>query len=403
LRAGLLAEYLASRGHTVTWWTSTFDHTQKTHHADVDTTMTLANGVVLEMMRGLGYRRNVSLQRIRDHRRVARTFTRNAVTAVRPDVILASFPTIELAGAAVRFGVEHGIPCVIDIRDLWPDLYYESIPRWLRGLAAPAIALFRAQARRVCRDAYAITGNARTFVDWGLRLAGRAGGANDRHFPFGYSAPEVTGARREKAVSYWEERGIRLGGAPIIGCYFGAIGHQSDFSCLLDAADLLMARDVKFRMVLCGAGERLNELRERSRGNPNVLFTGWIDQPEILALMEAAHLGIAPYWNHSGFVDNLPNKPIEYMAGGLAVVTCISGYLRQLIADQKCGFYYPSGDSEALADVFEQLSADRQALDLAKLNARRVFRENFDSEIVQAGITEYLQTIVHGVGTARAV
>jgi glycosyltransferase involved in cell wall biosynthesis len=124
-----------------------------------------------------------------------------------------------------------------------------------------------------------------------------------------------------------------------------------------------------------------------------VVFTGWIDQPEILALMELANIGLAPYWNHVGFVGNLPNKPIEYMAGGLAVVTCLSGYLHELIAREQCGFYYPAGDAGALARLVEQLSSDRGMLEQASQNARRVFSANFDADIVHAGISKYLESV----------
>jgi glycosyltransferase involved in cell wall biosynthesis len=399
MRAGLLANYLALHGHDVVWWTSTFDHMQKTHHFPDDTTVKLDSGVELRLLRSLGYRRNVSVRRMLDHHFVARSFERLAAQAPPPDVIMASYPTIDLAGAACRFGATHDIPCVIDIRDLWPDVYSELLPRWIRPLAAPAIALLRGQARSVCRDAFAITGNARSFVEWGLKLARRTARPTDRHFPFGYSVPRVAEARRDAARAYWEERGIRRGAAEVIGCYFGSIGHQSDFGCVVDAAGLLMRRGVKFRMILCGTGERLEELRERARGNPNLMFPGWIEQPEILALMEAAHFGIAPYWNHVGFIDNLPNKPIEYMAGGLAVVTCLPGYLRELITRENCGFHFPPGDAAALASLIEKLAADRASLESAAANARRVFEHNFDADIVQAGITEYLQEIVC---TARA-
>src|ERR1039457_4308343 len=39
LRMGTLAGFLAARGHTVTWWTSTFDHYRKRHRFDRDATV----------------------------------------------------------------------------------------------------------------------------------------------------------------------------------------------------------------------------------------------------------------------------------------------------------------------------------------------------------------------------
>jgi glycosyltransferase involved in cell wall biosynthesis len=393
LRAGLLARYLVAAGHEVTWWTSTFDHTSKLHLFDTDTAIRLPDGVQLQALRGPGYRRNVSLQRIRDHRIVAQAFTRQAELAPRPDVILASYPTIDLAAAAVNYGRTHNVPCVIDIRDLWPDLFNESLPGWSRIFAAPAIALLRRKARRVCRGASAITGNAPSFVEWGVRMAGRAVRAGDRHFPFGYERPRIAEERLARARAYWNERGIRRGTSQIVGCFFGAFSQQFEFASVLRAAQILARDGVDFRLVLCGTGERLEELRETARDNPNVMFPGWIEQPEIFALMELAHFGLAPYRDHVGFVDNLPNKPIEYMAGGLAVISSLSGYLKKFLAERGCGFSYPEGDAAALAGLIAALAADRPRLEAARLQARRTYEELFDADKVHESFLKYLQTM----------
>ena len=39
MRTGLLAEWLAGKGHEVTWWCSTFNHQSKTYRSDETTVM----------------------------------------------------------------------------------------------------------------------------------------------------------------------------------------------------------------------------------------------------------------------------------------------------------------------------------------------------------------------------
>lgn len=403
LRAGLLARYLAAAGHEVTWWTSTFDHTSKRHLFQADSIVHLPDGVELRALHGPGYRRNVSLQRIRDHRAVARSFTRNAESAPPPDVILASYPTIELAGAAVEYGRANGVPCVIDIRDLWPDLFMESVPGWARIFAAPAIALLRRKARRVCRDAHAITANAPDFVEWGVRMAGRTARAQDRHFPFVYTRARFPDERLSRARKFWDEKGIRRDDNQIVACFFGAFSQQFEFASLVQAADILARDGVDFRFVLCGTGERLEELRQAARGNARVLFPGWIEQPEIFALMERAQIGLAPYRNHVGFIGNLPNKPIEYLAGGLAVVSCLTGYLQKFLAGQACGFHYTEGDPASLANLIADLAVDRPRLEAARARARRVYDEQFDADHIHEAFTKYLLSIAQNSGGRGAV
>src|SRR5205085_1921780 len=115
--------------------------------------------------------------------------------------------------------------------------------------------------------------------------------------------------------------------------------------------------------------------------------------PEIFALMEMAHFGLAPYRDHVGFVDNLPNKPIEYMAGELAVISSLSGYLRRFLADRGCGFTYTGGDDAGLASLIAELAADRPRLDAARLQARRAYEELFEADKVHESFQAYLQSI----------
>jgi len=396
----MLARHLASRGHDVVWWTSAFDHTQKAHLATENAEIQW-EGVTLRLVRALGYKRNVSLARVIDHALVAHRFERLANSAVPPDIILASMPTIDLAQAATRVGERFAIPAVIDIRDLWPDVYLELVPSFVRFAASIAIKLPRRQVRNTCRRAYAITGNAPNFVEWGLKLAERPPGRFDRFFPFGYSVPEVSESRRAAAREYWRSHGLTRGHDDLIGCYLGAIGHQSDFETVIEAARLLAGSAVKFRMIFCGTGDRLDGLREQARDIPEVVFAGWVEQPEILELMAIAQFGIAPYWNHSGYIGNLPNKPIEYLAGGLPVVTCLSGFLKDFITSHECGFWYQAQDPMGLVRLVRDLDENREKLERASVNARRVFDASFDAPVVYSAMVDYLEDIVRHTSKQR--
>lgn len=58
LRTELLAEKLIERGHTVTWWTSCFDHLRKKWYFDQDTIFTASPSLTIHALKGMAYRRN---------------------------------------------------------------------------------------------------------------------------------------------------------------------------------------------------------------------------------------------------------------------------------------------------------------------------------------------------------
>ncbi|TMB57792.1 MAG: glycosyltransferase family 4 protein, partial [Deltaproteobacteria bacterium] len=65
-----LARALVARGHDVTLWTQTFFHHTKRHRFPTDAEYE-AEGYRVVMLRGFGYRKNVSLRRYASHWRFA--------------------------------------------------------------------------------------------------------------------------------------------------------------------------------------------------------------------------------------------------------------------------------------------------------------------------------------------
>jgi len=395
-RTGILATMLAKNGHEVVWWTSTFDHVRKQQRFPTDKTLALESGVQLKLLHGCGYARNVSLRRLIDHNILARKFSEHAKKMVCPDVILCSLPPLELPVAVVRYGKAHHVPVVIDIRDLWPDIFLDLAPkwRWLQLLMNLGLTPMWRQVRTACQNAFSITGNAPQFVEWGLVMASRTGTPLDRSFPHGYAVGTPDLAKTEKANAFWENHGIRNDGDVFVACFFGAIGPQSELDTVLSAARLLERRGRKFKFVLCGKGDHLKSLREKSVDISSVIFPGWIDAVNIWTLMRMSTVGLAVYRSNIGYVTNLPNKPIEYFSAGLPVVSSLRGYLEHFLSENNCGITYPNGDAEALAKVLSDLDYNRRRLMIMSDNASKIFSEKFEAGQVYGRMMTYLQDVV---------
>src|SRR3954467_2369609 len=137
LRTGFLARALSARGHNVSWFSNRFDHFAKTHREGPTIRETAPNERLI-LLESRGYDSNVSLSRYLDHRDVVKDFERQAALLPIPDVIVASMPTVDLCEAAVSFAAMHSIPVVVDIRDLWPDSFWDLVPRILRPIVKAA-------------------------------------------------------------------------------------------------------------------------------------------------------------------------------------------------------------------------------------------------------------------------
>jgi glycosyltransferase involved in cell wall biosynthesis len=398
-RMGLLARELARAGHDVTWWTSAFNHAEKTHRACEDRTVRVEEGYQIEMLFSPGYGTNVSLARVRDHRAFARAFGRRARSAAVPDIVVSAFPVPDVCVEATRYARLARIPAVIDVRDLWPDAQVDLLPQWLRPLGRVGVLPMRRQVRYALRNATAITAVSEGYLSWGLAHAGRTRGTLDRAFAMGYPGAAPVADAVGDARRYWREaHGLEEGRGDFISCFFGAVGHQFDLDTVLGAARLLRDRARRQRFVLCGRGDSLERLRAKAADLPNVVFAGWVGHAEIWALMGIASVGLAPYRDSNQFVLNVANKPIEYMAGGLGVVSSLKGDLERLLATQRCGVTYENGRPDQLAGILEELAGDPDRVAQFGTNARRLFEERFVAEKVYAEMAKYLETVARPSG-----
>src|SRR4051812_4018850 len=74
MRHGMLADRLISHGHDVTWWTSAFNHRRKVNRYNGDTSLEISDNYRIRLLHSVGYKRNLSLARVRNQREIAGKF-----------------------------------------------------------------------------------------------------------------------------------------------------------------------------------------------------------------------------------------------------------------------------------------------------------------------------------------
>jgi glycosyltransferase involved in cell wall biosynthesis len=405
-RTGAFARYLVSRGHEVTWWTSAFDHFRKQHLAAEDTFLTEPDGLGIRLLRGSGYKRNVSLERFRDHSEVAQRFRALSRLEKKPELLVSALPTVEMCLAAEEYGRKNSVPTVIDLRDMWPDILADVAPPALRPLAGLALTPLFYQARRACAQATALTGITEAFVDWGLKRGGRRRGEFDRAFPFTYNPERPAEEELRAAEAFWDGQGIHAKQAnqgknrkeqnELVVCYFGNIGRQLDLAHGIEAARLLDERGVRVRFVLCGEGERLEEYRRAARGLRSVVLPGWVNRAAIYSLMRRASVGLDPLPERMDFLASINNKAIEYLSAGLPVVSSPQrGVLFDLLKKTGSGVSYAAQDAGSLAGCLERLAGNPGTLGPMGENALTLFDREFRAEVVYPAMEAHLAGVRH--------
>ena len=379
----MLARALLARGHDVVWWTSSVNHFTKRQLVEHDDTREIEPRFHIEFIHGRLYQRNVSLQRALNHIDLAKGFARLAAQRPKPDIVFTTFPPIELCHAAVRFAKERGIPSVVDVNDLWPDEMWSRVPRALQPLARLALHPLSMQVSRTMKDATAICGISRTYLEWAARHGARPAQGTDAVFQLGYPDDDSAALEPVGAPATQPKRFL----------FVGTFVRSIDLETVIDAARLLEARE-DIRVIIVGAGERDAMLRHRAEGLSNVEFTGWATQQQIREHARSAYAGLAAYV--SGALMSLPNKIYEYMRFGLPILCALDGEARELIESTGAGIAYRAGDSKDLARVMRDLADDPAARERTARAARETYRARFAESAVYPALAGWLETLAGG-------
>jgi glycosyltransferase involved in cell wall biosynthesis len=390
-RYGILSTFLAGQGHQVTQWAPTFVHVQKSYRCRHDQHVAVGEHYEIELLHAPGYRKNISVSRYRFHRGIAAAFERRARDKEPPDVILCGMPTPEMCAATLAYGRQHGVPVVLDVRDLWPDVYLTAVPARLRRLARAALApAFRAN-RRLFQTAAAIFAVSESYLQWGLAHAGRQRTSVDGPFPLAYPGSTILTSERELAAAALRALGVDP--EKLICCFFGQFGRSYDLQTVIEAATLLQGeRRTSTQFVLCGDGEGLPALRRQAEGLGNVIFTGWLEAAALEQVRDWSSIGLAAY--SAGAPQSLPNKAIDYLAGGLVVLSTLPGELASWLKRFGCGLTYPAGDARALAGMIRELADEPARLATMRQQAAALYREHFTAEAIYPSLIQQLEEIV---------
>lgn len=378
-RAGLLAEALTKKNVDVVWWASTFQHAQKKKIFDKTTSIQVSDHLKLLCLDTRPYRRNVSLERIVSNRQIAAEFQRHALLEPTPAAIVSSYPVPELAAAGASYARARGIPSIVDVRDLWPDIWPMVLPGLLRPLANLAMTPLSRRYHGVIKAHQCITGITQEIVDWAVIKAGRPKTTFDRAFPLAYPAPSYPESALQEGRAFWKRLLGKLPEPALRLCFFGNLGaRRLGLDVMIDGIRMLPEpMRSKVQLVVCGAGDGMAELQARADDLPQVIFAGWVDGPQICALASSSSLGVLPYPSDDDFIKSIPNKAIEYLAYGLPILTSLKGPVSSLINENRCGLIYREMDAVDMARVIGDLVKHPTLLPELSENASNTYNRHF--------------------------
>src|SRR5262249_20840318 len=130
------------------------------------------------LVRTLSYKRNISIRRLVSYALLSVSTALRLLSLPRKaDVIMCVGPVEEIFLVSLYCRLKK-IPLVLDVVDLWPDLYLKAFPNWARPAARLLLYPYFMLAKAAYRRATHVTAVSDAYAQWAMHLIGRSDAQN---------------------------------------------------------------------------------------------------------------------------------------------------------------------------------------------------------------------------------
>lgn len=381
---------LANMGHKVTWWSSNFSHSTKSFRSQGQARIEVSENLHIILLNTPSYSRNISLKRLWNHYQYGRALRAEGTKCTEiPDIILATSPPLDGARAALALARRFDAKCIVDVRDIWPEVFEIAFPRRLGHSVRILLSPLKRDADRMYDKADAIIAVSQTYLQRALSVSSDKAklamvvplGVNLDLYRDSLNQPAGDMPyNKQDSGEFW-------------AIYTGTIGKNYDIKTILESADKLSCSHPNIRFFLTGDGPGYDTMRGfvQEKGLDNVTFTGLLGYHQLAHLTSQCDTGINAIAASSKIT--LSNKFVGYLVSGLPVVSSVRGEIEGLLNEEHVGLQYEAGNSESLAKAVLDLYDNPQERFRMGQNARRLAEERFNMNKEYPKLAEFLEAV----------
>lgn len=307
----------------------------------------------------------------------------------KPDIILASSVHPLTLVAGIKVANNFGIPCICEVRDLWPEsiVAYGSLKRnsviakilyqgekWIYKNADSIIMTWEGGRNYIIDQGWAeqIDVNKIKYISNGVVIDS-------------FDRSSVENKVIDIDLDNKSYKNI---------VYAGSIRKVNNLGMLLDAVKIIQNQGIEdIRFLIYGAGDEREMLKKRCKEENinNMVFKGHIERKYIPSILKGAYINILH--NSSTSLNKYgqsQNKFFEYLAAGRCIIQTYS--TKYSICDRaNCGISVPTQNAEEIAKAVITVCSNDTKYQMMGKNARNAAYE-FDFERLTRKLIEVIES-----------
>lgn len=273
------------------------------------------------------------------------------------------------------------IPFIFEVRDLWPEAPIQL--GYIRN--TPLKTALRKLEKKIYLKAKAVVALSPGIAESIRKLRGPQGvymipNMADTHF----FRPAPKNASFARLFS--------LEDSFVVG-YFGAAGPANHLEYLLHAAQACQLQGLPVKFLIAASGNQLDDIKAMAESTraENVVFVPYGSKQQVqnwFTITDATYTGFGPY---PVLQTNSPNKFFDGLAAGKLSIVNTGGWLRELVEENRCGFYANPEDPEEFVAFLNSFLENKKLLQEYQENGRKLAVEQFSRELLTQKVIDLIE------------
>lgn len=385
-RSYMAAKAFAQCGHNVSYWISNIDHRSKNYRTKTSNN-NLNNLINVKIVESSRYFEHISLKRIKYELNFIKNFYKIAEKETKkPDIIVIGEPALFVSYQFIKFTKKYKIPFIIDMVDIWPELFKVSLPNLLKPFHSLIFYPFYKKRDWFIKKASAVLSVSNAYLELASKI---------NNSPF-------------KKVIYWgvdlvsfkninlNNLGFKKNKNEIWLIYAGTLGDNYDTKGLIEFAKLIENSNFDYRLFIAGDGN-LKKFLTNSIANLKLKKThylGRVDPLKLVGFYKLCDIALSTYTKES--TVSMPIKAFDYLSAGLPMLNSLGMDLGEMINKYQLGINYRAGDSKDLFNKLEYLSANKDLLIQLKKNCFE-FSKQFDEKSLYKEYVNFCEMVFKNI------